>query len=87
MTSTGNGSIFPLLVIICAKALTAGLLEVPFMYTSELFPLKARCFAAGMCSAIFNLILFITTTSFYNMEMWFGLPYTLCIYGVSGIFA
>lgn len=55
------------------------------MYTSELFPLKARCFAAGMCSAIFNLVLFAATATFYDMEKWFGIAYTLCIYGVSAL--
>lgn len=83
--STGDGSIFPFIIIIFSKVFTTALMEVPCMYTSELFPLKARCFAAGVCSAISSLVLFATTTTFYNMEMWFGLSYTLCIYGVSGI--
>lgn len=84
-TAGENGTYFPLIVFVSSKVFTSGLIKIPIMYTSELFPLKARCFAAGMCSAIFNLVLFITTSTFYDMEKFFSLSYTLCIYGAAAI--
>lgn len=83
--SEEDGTYFPLIAIICAKIFSRVLVNIPIMYMSELFPLKARCLAAGICSAIFNLLLFAATASFYDTERLLSLPYTLCIYGASAI--
>lgn len=78
----GNeGSYFPAILIIILRFCSIGLMSVPFMYASEIFPLKTRCFAAGTATALSNISLFISTKTFYDLEYWLNLPTSLCIYG------
>lgn len=85
MNSGENASYIPLILVVTLRFLTNALLNVPVMYSSELFPLKSRCIAAGISQAISNALLFIAIKTFYDLENWMNMPVTFCIYGVIAI--
>lgn len=79
-----NASYIPLVLVVVMRFFTNGILNVPIMYQSELFPLKSRCIAAGVSEALSKTILFVAIKTFYDLELWLNMSFTFCIYGVIG---
>lgn len=74
----------PLILFIFLRFATTGVVLVPFVMMSELFPFKSRCFATGITSAFGYIIGFVATKSFFNLESLLSLPTALTIYGAIG---
>lgn len=70
--------------MIAFRFVTVIMLYTPNLYASELFPLKSRCFAAGIAVATTSMCLSVATKTFYNLENWLDMSSTFCIYGVIG---
>ncbi|KAG5680532.1 hypothetical protein PVAND_010037 [Polypedilum vanderplanki] len=58
-----------------------GLLPVPWMLLSEVFPFKSRGLASGITAAINYTMAFITTKTYYNLES------SLSLFGVIALYA
>lgn len=78
-------SIVPLIVFIVLKFFTTGIIGVPVMMFSELFPFKTRTLASGCTMAISFIIVFISHKSFINVEDLLSLPGAMIAYGVVGL--
>lgn len=83
-TDVTNASSIPLALFIALRFSTTGIVLIPFMLLSELYPFKSRCFAAGITAATNYIISFCATKTFYDIEKCFSLPSALCFYGVIG---
>lgn len=84
-TSIDNtSSIIPLILFVILRFSTTGIVLIPFMMLSELFPFKSRCFASGLTAAINYISMFCATKSFYDIERWLSLPSALLLYGSIG---
>lgn len=81
-----SSSIWPLILFVILRFCTSGIVLIPFMMLSELFPFKSRGIATGFTAAVGFIIAFTATKSFYNIESFFSLPAALILYGVIGCF-
>lgn len=79
-----NATYVALVNVFLLRFVTNGLVNISFMYASELFPLKSRCIAAGIAQAISYTLLFVATKTFYDFENFFNMSITFCIYAVAG---
>lgn len=82
---TQSSSIIPLILFLILRFCTTGIVLVPFMLLSELFPFKSRCFASGVTAATNYISMFCATKSFYNIEDWLSLPTALLLYASVGL--
>lgn len=82
--SNSERDVIPLILFIILRFFSTGIVLIPFILMSELFPFKSRCFATGITSAVGYIIGFSSTKSFYNIETWLSLPSALIIYGTIG---
>lgn len=57
-----------------------GMLPLPWMLLSEVFPLQVRGIASGITAASSSVVNFISTKTYINLTSWFGLHGTLFIY-------
>ncbi|KAI5724892.1 hypothetical protein M8J77_008456 [Diaphorina citri] len=63
-----------------------GVLPLPWMLMSEVFPMDIRSVACGICAALNSIITFLTTKTYINSINWFGLHGTLFMYSsVTGV--
>ncbi|XP_075215600.1 facilitated trehalose transporter Tret1-like [Lycorma delicatula] len=63
-----------------------GVIPLPWVLLSEVFPLEGRGIAGGIAAAASYFQGFIITKTYINFSSWFGLHGTLCIYGTIGLF-
>ncbi|XP_075210274.1 uncharacterized protein LOC142317603 [Lycorma delicatula] len=63
-----------------------GVLPLPWILLSEVFPLEGRGIASGVAAAGNYFQGFIVTKTYINFSNWLGLHGTLCMYGTIGIF-
>ncbi|XP_008475505.1 facilitated trehalose transporter Tret1-like isoform X1 [Diaphorina citri] len=63
-----------------------GMISLPWMLLSEIFPIPIRGLACGVCAALNSIISFLATKTYVNTHAWFGLHGTLCFYSfVAGV--
>lgn len=74
----------PLILLTILRFFSTGILLIPFMMMSELFPFKSRSFSTGITAAVGCITAFGATKSFYNLKNWFTLPGTFLVYGMIG---
>lgn len=67
---------------ICFWVSGYGMLPLPWMLLSEVYPLQVRGVACGITAATSSLVNFVATKTYINLEYWFGLHGTLVIYTV-----
>lgn len=67
------------------RFVTDALINIPYMYASELFPLQSRSIAVGVSMGISCTYLLIAIKTFYNLEYWLNMSAAFYIYGVIGI--
>lgn len=65
---------------ICFWVSGYGMLPLPWMLISEVYPLQVRGVATGITAASSSVISFIATKTYINLNEWFGLHGTLFIY-------
>ncbi|KAI5695545.1 hypothetical protein M8J76_013485 [Diaphorina citri] len=65
---------------ICFWIAGYGILALPWMLMSEIFPIEIRGVACGICAALNSLISFFVTKTYVNTMAWFGLHGTLFLY-------
>ncbi|KAL7033165.1 hypothetical protein ACKWTF_007494 [Chironomus riparius] len=63
-----------------------GLLPVPWMILSEVFPFKSRGLASGITAAINYTMAFFTTKTYFNMESTLSLFGVIALYAVVDVF-
>ncbi|XP_026678272.1 facilitated trehalose transporter Tret1-like [Diaphorina citri] len=59
-----------------------GMVSLPWMLLSEVFPMKIRGVACGICAALSSIISFLITKTYVNTIAWFGLHGTLFLYTI-----
>lgn len=77
-----EASLIPILVFAILKFLTTGIIGIPFIMFSELFPFKTRILASSCTQAISFIFVFISHKTFINIEEWFTLPGSMVFYGI-----
>uniref|UniRef100_A0A2S2Q0I1 Facilitated trehalose transporter Tret1 n=1 Tax=Sipha flava TaxID=143950 RepID=A0A2S2Q0I1_9HEMI len=65
---------------------SCGVLSIPYLLTSEVFPNNCRGIATGVCGGLSNIIIFIITAMYLFVENVLTLEYTMILYGLVGIF-
>uniref|UniRef100_A0A182NQQ7 Major facilitator superfamily (MFS) profile domain-containing protein n=1 Tax=Anopheles dirus TaxID=7168 RepID=A0A182NQQ7_9DIPT len=64
---------------------SVGVLPVPWILLSEVFPFRNRSLACGITAALHYVMSFVTTKTYFNLESAFSLPGVILFYGVMGI--
>uniref|UniRef100_A0A8D8UXV6 Facilitated trehalose transporter Tret1 n=1 Tax=Cacopsylla melanoneura TaxID=428564 RepID=A0A8D8UXV6_9HEMI len=65
---------------ICFWVSGYGMLPLPWMLLSEVYPLQVRGVASGITAATSSIVNFVATKTYINLTSWFGLHGTLFIY-------
>ncbi|XP_054266805.1 facilitated trehalose transporter Tret1-like isoform X2 [Macrosteles quadrilineatus] len=73
------------LVCLMNFAATLGMLPVPWILISEVFPLKGRGVASGVSAAIGYLLMFIIIKTYFNVVYLIGESGALFLYGTVGL--
>ncbi|XP_055607908.1 facilitated trehalose transporter Tret1-like [Uranotaenia lowii] len=86
VTVSSNGlSYIPMcLFFLLAFASSVGILPVPWILLSEVFPFKYRSLACGITAALNYTMTFVTTKTYFNLESAFSLPGVILFYGICG---
>lgn len=62
-----------------------GILQLPWILMSEVFPLEIRGIACGLCAGSAYLLQFFFTKAYLSMTGVIGLASTICLYAMSGV--
>jgi len=68
---------------VCVSML--GMLQLPWIMTSELFPLRVRSVAVGVVSALAHLLIFASVKTFPGLLQTVGLPATLTMFSIASL--
>uniref|UniRef100_A0A182JVE9 Major facilitator superfamily (MFS) profile domain-containing protein n=1 Tax=Anopheles christyi TaxID=43041 RepID=A0A182JVE9_9DIPT len=82
---TSMGYIPMVLFFMLAFFTSVGVLPVPWILLSEVFPFRNRSLACGITAALHYVMSFVTTKTYFNLESAFSLPGVILFYGVMGI--
>uniref|UniRef100_A0A182R125 Major facilitator superfamily (MFS) profile domain-containing protein n=1 Tax=Anopheles farauti TaxID=69004 RepID=A0A182R125_9DIPT len=82
---TNMGYIPMVLFFMLAFFTSVGVLPVPWILLSEVFPFRNRSLACGITAALHYVMSFVTTKTYFNLESAFSLPGVILFYGVMGI--
>lgn len=86
LQDVGNLSYFPMIIFFTMSFCTAvGMMPVPWMLVSEIFPYKTRGMASGIVAALNYVMSFICTKTYFNLERGLSLAGTILLYGVVGV--
>uniref|UniRef100_A0A1B6DBS9 Major facilitator superfamily (MFS) profile domain-containing protein n=2 Tax=Clastoptera arizonana TaxID=38151 RepID=A0A1B6DBS9_9HEMI len=66
---------------------TFGLITIPWILISEVFPLRFRGIASGVSAALSNGIMFLTIKTYVNFKTLLGLPGSIIMYGTIAVFS
>ncbi|XP_058822151.1 facilitated trehalose transporter Tret1-like [Topomyia yanbarensis] len=83
-TANGLNYVPMLLFFVLAFASSVGVLPVPWILLSEVFPFKNRSMACGITAALNYVMTFVTTKTYFNLENSFSLPGVILFYGICG---
>ncbi|XP_059486340.1 facilitated trehalose transporter Tret1-like isoform X2 [Neocloeon triangulifer] len=75
---------FGVLMHVCVSML--GMLQLPWIMTSELFPLRVRSVAVGLVTALAHLLIFASVKTYPGLLFSFGLPTTLGMFTTASLF-
>lgn len=82
----GNGW-FPMVIFFLLAFITsAGMIPIPWMLLSEVFPYKSRASASGIVAAMAYIMVFTATKTYLDLENALGMPGLIFLYGAVGIF-
>lgn len=81
---TNMGYIPMVLFFMLAFFTSVGVLPVPWILLSEVFPFRNRSLACGITAALHYVMSFVTTKTYFNLESAFSLPGVILFYGVMG---
>ncbi|GAB0097351.1 facilitated trehalose transporter Tret1 [Sergentomyia squamirostris] len=85
-TEVPGDGIFPMVMFFALSFITSvGMIPVPWMLLSEVFPFKARATSAGIVAALCYIMIFISTKTYLNLERTLGLDGTIWFYGAVSI--
>ncbi|KAI5713982.1 hypothetical protein M8J76_009032 [Diaphorina citri] len=62
-----------------------GILQLPWILMSEVFPLEIRGIACGLCAGFSYLLTFFFTKTYLTMTSMFGLAFTIYFYSATGV--
>uniref|UniRef100_A0A8D8VNR7 Facilitated trehalose transporter Tret1 n=1 Tax=Cacopsylla melanoneura TaxID=428564 RepID=A0A8D8VNR7_9HEMI len=62
-----------------------GILQLPWILMSEVFPLEIRGLACGLCAGFSYLLNFCFTKTYLSMTSMFGLAFTIYLYSMTGV--
>uniref|UniRef100_A0A182VVZ1 Major facilitator superfamily (MFS) profile domain-containing protein n=1 Tax=Anopheles minimus TaxID=112268 RepID=A0A182VVZ1_9DIPT len=82
---TSLGYIPMVLFFMLAFFTSVGVLPVPWILLSEVFPFRNRSLACGITAALHYVMSFVTTKTYFNLESAFSLPGVILFYGVMGM--
>ncbi|XP_055716571.1 facilitated trehalose transporter Tret1-like [Phlebotomus papatasi] len=81
----GDGT-FPMVMFFALSFITSvGMIPVPWMLLSEVFPFKSRATSAGIVAALCYIMIFISTKTYLNLERSLGLDGTIWFYGIVAV--
>lgn len=83
-TANGLSYIPMLLFFLLAFSTSVGVLPVPWILLSEVFPFKNRSLACGITAALNYAMTFVTTKTYFNLESSLSLPGVILFYGICG---
>ncbi|XP_038119209.1 facilitated trehalose transporter Tret1 [Culex quinquefasciatus] len=83
-TADGLNYIPMLLFFLLAFSTSVGVLPVPWILLSEVFPFKSRSMACGITAALNYAMTFVTTKTYFNLESSLSLPGVILFYGICG---
>ncbi|XP_055542460.1 facilitated trehalose transporter Tret1-like [Wyeomyia smithii] len=83
-TANGLNYVPMLLFFLLGFATSVGVLPVPWILLSEVFPFKNRSLACGITAALNYVMTFVTTKTYFNLESAFSLPGVILFYGICG---
>lgn len=83
-TANGLNYLAMFLFFTLAFATSVGVLPVPWILLSEVFPFKNRSLACGITAALNYAMTFVTTKTYFNLENSFSLPGVILFYGICG---
>ncbi|EAA01784.5 AGAP001236-PA [Anopheles gambiae str. PEST] len=82
---TSMGYIPMVLFFMLAFFTSVGVLPVPWILLSEVFPFRNRSLACGITAALHYVMSFVTTKTYFNLESALSLPGVILFYGVMGM--
>uniref|UniRef100_A0AAG5D5T8 Major facilitator superfamily (MFS) profile domain-containing protein n=1 Tax=Anopheles atroparvus TaxID=41427 RepID=A0AAG5D5T8_ANOAO len=82
---SSRGYIPMVLFFMLAFFTSVGVLPVPWILLSEVFPFRNRSLACGITAALHYVMSFVTTKTYFNLESAFSLPGVILFYGLMGI--
>lgn len=86
LQNVGNLNYLPLILFVSmAFATSVGIMPVPWMLVSEIFPYKTRGTASGIVAALNYVMSFISTKTYFNLERTLSLNGTILLYGCIGV--
>lgn len=74
------------LIFMIAFFTSFGLMPVPWMLLSEVFPFKSRSLSSGITAALNYIMAFITTKTYFNLETSLSLQGLLLLYSIFDVF-
>lgn len=82
----GNLNYIPMILFFTlAFSTSVGIMPVPWMLVSEVFPYKTRGIASGIVAALNYIMSFLTTKTYLNLERSLSLWGTIFLYGLFGV--
>lgn len=63
-----------------------GYLTLPWVMTSELYPLRFRGTLGGLTTSIAQILTFVTIKTYPDLNAFFGLEITMWIFGIAALF-
>ncbi|XP_052868649.1 facilitated trehalose transporter Tret1-like [Anopheles cruzii] len=82
---SSKGYIPMVLFFMLAFFTSVGVLPVPWILLSEVFPFRNRSLACGITAALHYVMSFVTTKTYFNLESALSLPGVILFYGVMGL--
>ncbi|XP_035776350.1 facilitated trehalose transporter Tret1-like [Anopheles albimanus] len=82
---SSKGYIPMVLFFMLAFFTSVGVLPVPWILLSEVFPFRNRSLACGITAALHYVMSFVTTKTYFNLESSLSLPGVILFYGVMGL--